>query len=213
MSVNYHAYQNRGVLFSNHEKDCAQWRARFAGYDPARIAGILRFLADEKYLYLKYFQNSYRLCLADGYLEKETTDGWSRELLFNETMAVYHLLSYTKDCPRISGKWIPSHAVDGVVSRSRTVPDPLLTPFAGRYSGRLIELEKACLAAGGVRCEGGDLTYEFEAFPCVHLRLEFWDADEDFPAQAQILVDERVTDFVHYETIGCITSDLLERLE
>ena len=47
----------------------------------------------------------------------------------------------------------------------------------------------------------------------MHLCLVFWDADEDFPAQAQILVDQNVTDFLHYETVGCVISDLLEKLE
>ena len=55
--------------------------------------------------------------------------------------------------------------------------------------------------------------YEFEAFPQVHLRLIFWEAEEDFPAQVQILVDRCVTDFIHYETIGCLIADLLDRLD
>ena len=45
------------------------------------------------------------------------------------------------------------------------------------------------------------------------MQMIFWDADEDFPAQTQILVDKNITDFVHTETIGCMISDLLEKLE
>ncbi len=66
--------------------------------------------------------------------------------------------------------------------------------------------------AGGVELQAGDAACEFEAFPQVHLRLVFWDQDEDFPAKAQILVDQCVTDFVHYETVGCMIADLLDRL-
>ena len=44
------------------------------------------------------------------------------------------------------------------------------------------------------------------------MQLILWDQDEDFPAQVQVLVDQCVTDFVHYETIGCMISDLLEKL-
>ena len=47
----------------------------------------------------------------------------------------------------------------------------------------------------------------------MQIQLIFWDADEDFPAQVQVLVDERITDFIHYETVGCIISDLFEKLE
>lgn len=212
MSVNYHAFQSRGVLFTNHEKVCEQWRQEYTGYDPSRIAKILHLKADGQYLYVTYFGKLYRLVLSDGRLEKETDGGWTDELYFNESMAIYHLLHYTKDLPVVSGKWVPSHTIDGVVSRNPAAKDPLLTPFAAKYSGRTEELSRACEAAGGVKLSSGDVSYEFEAFLRVHLQLVFWDADEDFPAQAQILADQCVTDFVHYETVGCIISDLLEEL-
>lgn len=213
MSVNYHAFQSRGVLFSEYEMVCRQWQQEFTGYDPARISRILHLRSDDQWLYLTYYGKMYRLNLEDGHLEKEMQDGWSGELYFNESMAVYHLLHYTRDVPLITGKWVPSHTVDGVVSRNPSVPDPLLSPFEKRYAGRLEELEQACRQTGGIRIPKGDLAYEFEAFPCLKLQLVFWDADEDFPAQAQVLVDSRVTDFVHYETVGCMISDLLEQLE
>ena len=41
MSVNYHAFQSRGVLFSEYEKVCRQWKDAFAGLDPSRLEGIL----------------------------------------------------------------------------------------------------------------------------------------------------------------------------
>lgn len=213
MSVNYHAFQSRGVLFSNYEVVCRQWQEEFAGFDPERIARILRLEADDKYLFLTYFQNGYRLRLADGVLEKQAGETWTEALYFNESMAVYHLLRYTKDLPVVSGKWVPSHTIDGVVSRNSAAVDPLLGPFERKYTGKMAELDEACRAAGGKKLETGDVSYEFEAFPTVHLRLVFWDADEDFPAKAQILVDQCVTDFLHYETVGCVISDLLERLD
>lgn len=212
MSVNYHAFQSRGVPFANHEKVCEQWREEYTGYDPSRIVKILGLKADEQYLYISYFGVPYRLVLADGRLEKEMDGEWDDGLYFNEAMAIYHLLYYTKDLPVISKKWVPSYTIDGVVSRNPAVKDPLLTPFALKYTGKLEELDHACLAAGGRKLASGDTAYEFEAFPWLHLKLVFWDADEDFPAQVQILVDQCVTDFVHYETVGCIISDLLEKL-
>ena len=196
MSVNYHAAQSRGVLFENHEKVSEQWRQEFSQYDPARIKNTLHLETDEK----------------NGVLEKKSDETWSDQLYFNEAMAIYHFLYYTKDIPVISGSWVPSQTVDGVVSR-RPTADPLLDPFARKYSGKLEELRTACDQAGGTKLDIGDVGYEFEAFPQVHLRLIFWEAEEDFPAQAQILVDRCVTDFIHYETIGCLIADLLDRLD
>lgn len=211
MSVNYHAYQSRGVLFSECEKVCEQWRTEFSGYEPARIARILHLEYDETYVYVNYFRMPYRLCLADGVLEKKIGEDWTADVFFNEAMAIYHLFYYTKDLPTNSGKWVPSHTIDGVVSRNLD-NDPLLTPFEKMFTGKLDTLDFLCGMLGGEKLNAGDVSYEFEAFPQVHLRLVFWDADEDFGAQAQVLVDQCVTDYLHYETVGCLISDLLEKL-
>ncbi len=213
MSVNYHAFQSIGYLFSAHEALCQQWRERFSHYDPERISKILNLPRDENYLYVTYYQTPYRLRLQDGVLEKETAGGWSDELYFNESMSIYHLLFHTKDFPRISGVWVPNTALEGAGVHNRNLPDPLLTPFGARFSGKLPLLDRACRACGGTPLDKGDLSYQFVAFPQVSLQLIFWDADEDFPAQAQVLVDEKVTDFMHFETTGCVISDLLEKLE
>lgn len=213
MSVNYHAYQNRGYLFSNHEVLSQQWRTAFAGYDPSRIANILHLDTDQEHLYLSYFQDDYRLRLKDGWLEKRTGNSWTEELYFNESMTLYHLLHYTKDRPLIAGIWVPNTALEGAGAHNRNMPDPLLTPFAAKFSGKGDQLEQACLRLGGTKLSKGDVAYQFTAFPQIQLQLIFWDADEDFPAQVQILVDKQVTDFIHFETTGCIISDLLEMLE
>lgn len=212
MSVNYHAYQSRGVLFENYEKVCGQWREKFSGYDSDRVAGILHLKTDETHLYISYFGQNYRLCTENGCLEKEQDNEWSEELYFNEAMVIYHLLNYVKDDPSSSGTWVPGQSLDGAVSR-QSMPDPLLDPFAAKFTGKAEILRQACRKLGGTELETGDVAFEFAAFPFLHLRLIFWDADEDFPAQTQVLVDSHVTDYIHYETVGCITSDLLEKLE
>lgn len=215
MSVNYHAFQSRGYLFSNSEVVCEQWRTLFSDYDPRRICRILELKADDTYLYLEYFQKSYRLRLSDGILEKSVSgqDDWTEELYFNEAMSIYHLLHYTKDHPRTSGIWVPNTRIDGVVARNPKAADPLLEPFARRFTGHTEELSRICQSLGGTALDRGDVSYQFAAFPQIPLQLVFWDADEDFPAQAQVLVDSFVTDYVHYETVGCMVSDLLEAIE
>lgn len=212
MSVNYHAFQSRGFLFSEYEAVSEQWRSRFASYEPARIKKILHLKSNADYLYLDYFKTPYRLKLTNGILEKQNADIWTDELYFNETMSIYHLLYYTKDFPRTEGPWVSNDSLDGAGSRQR-MPDPLLVPFAKKFSGHLEQLQSACQYLGGTPLKQGDLSYEFETFPQIPIRLVFWEADEDFPAQAQALVRQTVTDYVHFETTGCILSDLLEKLE
>ena len=221
MSVNYHAFQSRGFLFTNSEVVCAQWRAAFSHYDPRRIAAILHLDWDDLYLYLSYFQTSYRLRLEDGVLEKKEeqsaseTEAWDEELYFNEAMSIYHLLHYTKDYPQLSGILVPGTELDGAASRSHFAADPLLSPFSKKYAGQTEKLAAACRREGGIPLPHAksDAAFQFTAFPQIQLQLYFWDADEDFPAQTQILVDRKITDYIHFETVGYLISDLLEKLE
>ena len=213
MSVTYHAYQNINYRFKDYEAISEQWETAFSGYDPARVAEILHLKYDDQFLYIDYYGEKFRLSLAMGFLQKEVRGEWVWDLYFNECMSVYHLLTYVKDCPRISGEWVMFDCLDGVVSRRRTGPDPLLAPFSKTFSGRVPALREACRRLGGMELDlKGDLAYRFEAFPQIQLQLIFWDADEDFPAQTQIYVDACVGDYVHFETLGCIMADLFQKL-
>lgn len=213
MSVNFHAFQNIGVLFAECEALYDQWTQEFSEFEPERISRILNLKYDEEYLYITYFGILYRLKLKDGKLSKQETDGrWQDNLYFNESMVIYHLLKYTKDCPGKAGIWVPNESLDGRATRNRNIPDPLLTPFARKWSGKCEELKKACQQAGGREFDKGDVAFQFAAFPFMELQMIFWDADEDFPAQVQVLFDKKVTDYVHFETTGCVIADLFDKI-
>lgn len=59
----------------------------------------------------------------------------------------------------------------------------------------------------------GDAAYELSLFPFLPLILRFWDSDEDFLASLEILVDENILDYMHYETLMFAISHLLNRLK
>ena len=49
-------------------------------------------------------------------------------------------------------------------------------------------------------------------FSCVLIRFLFWDGDDEFPAQANILFDANVTEFLHEESVVMIGQDGAEKL-
>lgn len=213
MSVNFHAFQNIGVPFSECEALYEQWTQEFSGFEPERISRILNLKYDEEYLYITYFDVLYRLEIKEGKLSKQDKDGqWQDNLYFNECMVIYHLLKYTKDSPGKAGIWVPNATLDERVTRNRNMPDPLLTPFARKWSGNCAGLKQACINAGGKEFDKGDVAFQFAVFPFMEVQLIFWDADEDFPAQVQVLFDKKVMDYVHFETTGCVIADLFEKI-
>ncbi len=227
MSINYHAYQNRGFAFSIFEEVEKQWVSRFEGFDPARIAGILGLEYDSDHLYIKYFGNDYRLDLKTGRIEKRSdepfeesydpdrpplTPGWHGILYANEAMAIYHILFYTKDEPSMSGEWVQNASLDPRHVR-HPQEDVLFNDFLKRFPEGTEKLRSACESAGGTPVMSkADLSFIFYPFPQTPLLLNYWEADEDFSAQVKVLVDSNITDYVHIETTGCMVSDLFEHI-
>lgn len=215
MSINYHAYQCRNFRFDDYEKISEQWRETFSGFSPERTAAILDLKYDSEYLYIPYFGAVYRLCLADGRLEKQAgEEGWEGSLWFNEAMVVYHILNYVADAPRHAGEMVSNTDLDPTsVSRNSTREDVLFADFARKVTGKARELKESCLKLGGTEVPSrADCAFLFYPFPQIPLQLIFWDADEDFPAKVQVLVDRYVTDYLHLETTGCMISDLFQKL-
>ncbi|MBE6015598.1 MAG: DUF3786 domain-containing protein [Lachnospiraceae bacterium] len=227
MSINYHAYQNRGFTFGTFEEIAKIWLERFRGYNPDRIAGILGLKYDEKYLYIEYFGREYRLNLEIGRIEKKSDEpfdnfcapdeiplekGWHGEVYANEAMAIYHILFYTVDEPHLSGEWVQNASLDPRHVR-HPQEDVLFEDFLKSFPEGTAALKAACEAAGGEPVMSkADAAYIFHPFPQIPLQLNYWEADEDFPAQVKVLVDSRITDYVHIETTGCLVSDLFEHI-
>ena len=59
---------------------------------------------------------------------------------------------------------------------------------------------------GGVGLRGEKFT------DCIPVKLMFWDGDDEFPAQANLLFDRSATDFIHIESVVTIATELLRQL-
>ena len=216
MSANYHSFRNIGFLFTQAEAICEKWRKVFTGFDPVRAVSVYGLKREEPFVYVNYFDGEYRLCCENGILEKrvpgQQSEEWTKELFMNEAMVIYHLLGDVKEGACLSGEWVPEPDLDPVRIRSGNRTDPLVGGFARAFAGRIPALEKACIALNGTRLERGDSSWQIHAMPLLPMQLIFWDADEEFPAQVQVLVDRNITDFMHFEAAGCMIADLFEKI-
>lgn len=93
------------------------------------------------------------------------------------------------DGTRPSGSWVAYRELPGgrfyepVVRRS--VEDPLVEAFGSRVR----EFNRAAVSLGGTDLPQGDAAYWFDLFPMVPLSFILWEADQEFPARAQVLFD------------------------
>ena len=58
----------------------------------------------------------------------------------------------------------------------------------------------------------GDVGFVVRAFDFMPVMVVFWDEDDEFPAQANMLFDADITDYIHEETVCCIAGKVMERL-
>lgn len=188
-----------------------KWGEIFSSLNHRELAERFSLEEDGEALYITYFQQRYRLAKAQGKITlAEEPD---RELSFQTVMTIYHLFYYSKPYARVRGEFVPFRLVKRAGPFEAAYERNVLKPLARTFDGHLEELRGACQALKGRPISQGDAGYVIDAFSCMPLTFVFWDGDEEFGAQANILFDADITDFLHEETVVLVAEDLVRRLK
>lgn len=156
----------------------------------------------EEYVELNYFGEAHRISRADGTIRKLSTGEQLSD--FRNLMILYHLLYYSKENPRLSGEWVPFRLLRTAGVFDGAYQKMVLKPFAASFHGKLALLEQVVEELGYPREAYGDVSVRIPVFDGLSLILIFWDGDEEYPAQANLLFDKNITDFTHPETVVLI---------
>ena len=202
--------QREGKPVDHYELTCENWRNKFLEMDQEELIRRFSLEADEKALYIPYFSQIYRIDRTTGMTT--LTDDPEKRLKFNTIITIYNLFYYAKPQAKVCGTFVPFRHVKRAAPFDPTFQRTILKPLAQTFNGHIQELEKACLALHGTPISQGDVGYVIHAFPWMPLTVIFWDGDEEFDAQANMLFDAEITNFLHEETVVCVASDFARRL-
>lgn len=200
--------------YNNYEIMRDQMRPYFLTFDQEEMIRKFSLKNNREYLYIYFCGRQYRVGRTTGIVEW-SEDGFRTCVLgdFNESMTIYDVLCYSKPDCCLSGEYTPSSSLKGVVltrmSAGKLV-DHRLTKY---FDSNIDRLEQACVALGGIPEGRGDLSYRIPIFDFLPVRFSFWRADEDFPAEVQMLWDKNILSFMHFETIWYAAGHLLSRIE
>ena len=147
------------------------------------------------------FSSGTRLCL-DGQREPDTT----------EMLNIYTLLGYAKEGAFIMDKWVPFADLRNARPFAPAYQIGETDVFSATFSGHEKELREAFQKLDGRELPQGDVGYEIRAFDCMPMRFFFWERDEEFEAQGNILFDYSATDFNHVESAVSIADSGIKRL-
>lgn len=221
------------VSVSNYDRLSEEWRQRFLSMDQKRLLEKLPELKDEgEYLTITHFgrkfgvhkSQGYIVILADesreaGQMNKMVASCPPLELLNSQKqidngtkMNIYNLLWYSKDNAFFQNRWVPFRNVKGAGPFAPAFERNVIKPFAMTFAGKTKLLKEAAETLGGKVVRQGDAGYILKAFECIPMQYLFWDEDDEFQAQANILFDYSVTDYIHVESTVSLAVAGVERL-
>lgn len=187
---------------SNYEHVIENWQQKFLEMDQETLIRKFDLEADEEAMYITYFSRRLRIDRVDG----KITDQGIRPG-FNTVMNIYNTFYYSVEHPVASGNLVAFRQVKRVYPFEAAYRRTIISRLQEVFSGKTAELERACKALGGIPLPQGDVGYVLPVFPFLNIAVLFWDKDEEFEAQANMLFDSEITEFMHEENVVCVAAD------
>lgn len=195
---------------SNYEKWCDEWCERFLKMDQQALMTTLPELKPEgDYLTLYHFARKFGIHRRTGKIAAMEDD---REVSSTARLNIYTLFGYVSSLACFRDQWVPFEKLKGTGPFGPAFHRGIVLPFAATFSGHMDKLEAAMLQLGGKKLAYSDMGYQLNAFDCIPVQFLFWEGDEEFPAQGNILFDVSATDFIHGESIVSIAMVGLDEL-
>lgn len=196
---------------NNYEISLQEARKIFLCYKQSVILQKFSLEHDDRYLYIDLFARRYRIDRATGVVGFLDERSIPHEADFNVSLSIYDILCGSQPNRALSGQFAP---INSVASNYHTkdLGGSVFGSCPTYFSEHPEKLEKALIALGGVKEGKGDIAYRINTFPFLPIRVQFWEADEDFPASFQILWDTNTLQYLRYETTYYVAGHLLHRL-
>lgn len=166
-----------------------------------RMEALPELKKEGEHLTLRHFNRKLGIRLNTGEIEAIEDGG---PVSSTEKLNVYTLLGYAAPGAKLLGEWMPFERLRHGAPFGPAFQRGVIQPFAATFAGHLAQLETAMKAMGGQRLGYSDMGYEVKAFECIPMRFLFWDGDDEFPAQGNLLFDKSATDFIHIESVVSI---------
>ncbi len=126
----------------------------------------------------------------------------------------WYLMRQGRGEPALS--FVPYRDLPGGADFARNMAITVEGRLAEHFSGRLAEFKAAAAELGGEEEDTGskyDASFVFNALPGMPLQLKFYEADEDFPAEAKLFFDITAPNFLDLECLAVLGLILVLELE
>ena len=198
---------------SNYEKMKNSVNESFLQYDQANMIRKFSLQHDSDYLYIALIGRTYRInrhtgviCWSDDHFQT------THDANYNEVMTIYDVLCYSKENCHLAHEFVNLNSLSTVRTGNLTANNSFFQRTADSLNQKTAALRRACESLSGKPLSKGDVAYELPLFSFLPVIIRFWEADEEFPASLQILVDKNTLDYMHYETLMFALNHLFDRI-
>jgi hypothetical protein len=186
-----------------------QMRDEFLKYNQAAMIEKFGLRSDDENIYITFFGTEYAVDRKTGDVRSQLSDAG-----YNEAMTIYDVLCWSKPHCKASGRMVNMGSLSTIQGGSmKREGDGLFGRYEAAFDQRDEALSEACAKLGGVPEGKGDVAYRIPMFPFLDVMLQYWDSDDEFPASLQLFVDDKMIEFMHYETVWFVLSHMLGRIK
>ena len=206
-----HAHEHQSC--SSYEKMKNSVKDSFLQHNQENMIRKFSLQYDSDYLYITFIGCTYRINRHTGIIHRsddhfQTTHNAG----YNEVMTIYDVLCYSKENCHLAHEFVNLNSLSTVRTGNLTANDSFFQRTADSFNQKTAALRHACENLSGKPLPKGDVAYELQLFSFLPVTIRFWEADEEFPASLQILVDKNTLDYMHYETLMFALSHLFDRI-
>lgn len=195
----------------NYAIQAEQAKKLFLTYDQQELIQRCRLRYDETYLYTTFLSEVYRICRKTGNMERHHENRWIDGNSFGEVMIILDWLCDSRSDRYITGRWV--NLITQAHSFHTQLQEDPKDPYASLFDRRPEDFAKACVALGGEKMPGGDVSYAIEIIDGLRILVQLWHGDEEFAPRLRCFWDENTTRYIRYETTWYAQSLLLAKLQ
>jgi hypothetical protein len=142
--------------------------------------------------------------------EFEDRDNPETQVPLQEQVLILH---YLQGCrPRREGRWVAYRELPGAGFYFGAFVKRAVEPLKKVFGQNVAALNKAAAGLNAVPIETGTAGFQLDLFPYAPIQMIVWEGDDEFPAEANILFDAAIGDYLSPEDAAWLASLAVYRL-
>lgn len=137
--------------------------------------------------------------------------GGKKEIPIQEQVLILHYMM-APAMPAPTNRWIAYREIPGAAFYFGAFVKRAVEPLKKVFGDNLAGFTRAAQKLHPREIENGDAGFEFKVLPGVPLQLILWAADDEFPAEANILFDKNIGQILSPEDVAWLSGMVVYRL-